>query len=638
MGAQLTLTTEPQPDLQLEALKGHLLKARESREFEPLGRTIYKVFSRIDLLASSFAQQAEELRPGSPVDLEAVREAYEIILRERPNLNSSLLFGTATLLDKLELGLEVIREQHIPALLIVLLNPLLMEPSNHPEILSKFCDVFSRLGDKYLPLLAKYIVARRFVRHDPELEAAHRARDFQHMVSVFQHLITMRLLVKPDPAATPNRDELVMRATSCLGLLYRINEDHGLIPYIEFYNDAINEQIEIKEDFPQFRTQSGFSFCNFPFVLNPATKSDILKVESMFQMRQELQDAFFRALFVGVNSPYLVLEIRRDFIIRDALSQLASKSPQDLKKQLRVHFVGEEGKEFFQLVVREMFDAKYGMFTVREGQRLYWFSPNPFDDDLALDEYRLMGRLIGLAIYNSVILDLHFPRALYKKLMSRPVGLADLEDVDRALWHGLRCLLNFTGDVEAAYGWTFQIEYEAVGERFKHDLRPYGASQPLTNANREAFVELYVDFILNRAVERQFQAFREGFDHVCAGSTIQLFRPEEVEQLVCGSSDLDFAALERVTQYDGGFTAATPVVVYFWRVVHAFSEAQKKRLLFFATGSDRFVIAKNGPDSDRLPTSHTCFNVLLLCEYASQAKLRERLLTAIHNAEGFGMI
>ena len=42
-----------------------------------------------------------------------------------------------------------------------------------------------------------------------------------------------------------------------------------------------------------------FSFCDFPFVLNPTAKADILKVESVFQMRHELQDAFFRALFEG---------------------------------------------------------------------------------------------------------------------------------------------------------------------------------------------------------------------------------------------------------------------------------------------------------------------------------------------------
>lgn len=40
----------------------------------------------------------------------------------------------------------------------------------------------------------------------------------------------------------------------------------------------------------------------------------------------------------------------------------------------------------------------------------------------------------------------------------------------------------------------------------------------------------------------------------------------------------------------------------------------------------------------RLPTSHTCFNVLLLPEYGSKEKLRERLLKAITYAKGFGML
>lgn len=84
-------------------------------------------------------------------------------------------------------------------------------------------------------------------------------------------------------------------------------------------------------------------------------------------MRHELQDAFFRALFEGVNSPYLILNIRRDRIVHDTLLQLERKSIHDLKKQLRVQFVGEEGvdeggvqKEFFQLLIRELFDPNYG--------------------------------------------------------------------------------------------------------------------------------------------------------------------------------------------------------------------------------------------------------------------------------------
>ena len=45
----------------------------------------------------------------------------------------------------------------------------------------------------------------------------------------------------------------------------------------------------------------------------------------------------------------------------------------------------------------------------------------------------------------------------------------------------------------------------------------------------------------------------------------------------------------------------------------------------------------DGGDSSKLPTSHTCFNTLLLPGYGSAAKLEERLRLAIMNAEGFGL-
>ena len=75
---------------------------------------------------------------------------------------------------------------------------------------------------------------------------------------------------------------------------------------------------------------------------------------------------------------------------------------------------------------------------------------------------------------------------------------------------------------------------------------------------------------------------------------------------------------------------------------------EKKQFLFFTTGSDRapigglknlrFVITKHGEDNDRLPQSHTCFNVLLLPPYSTEEKIRDRLLLAIANATGFGML
>lgn len=90
-----------------------------------------------------------------------------------------------------------------------------------------------------------------------------------------------------------------------------------------------------------------------------------------------------------------------------------------MKKQLKVQFSGEEGvdeggvqKEFFQLAIRELFDVKYGIFEANEDSRLFWFTKwipptaaADTDNTVERDELKLVGRLIGLAIYNSVILD-----------------------------------------------------------------------------------------------------------------------------------------------------------------------------------------------------------------------------------------
>lgn len=36
------------------------------------------------------------------------------------------------------------------------------------------------------------------------------------------------------------------------------NERYQMIPYTEFYNDAVNEQLDIKEDFPHFKDRKGY--------------------------------------------------------------------------------------------------------------------------------------------------------------------------------------------------------------------------------------------------------------------------------------------------------------------------------------------------------------------------------------------
>lgn len=465
---------------------------------------------------------------------------------------------------------------------------------------------------------------------------------------------------------SPTNDETLERVIVMMQSLNEINNSLKLVHYSEFYNDSINQTLQVRDDYPKWKVREGFSFCQYPFVLNTITKSDILKIESMVQMRHGLQDAFFRALFVGVNSPYLIMEIRRAYLIRDAMFQLASKSSLDLKKQLRISFVGEDGvdeggiqKEFFQLVFREIFDKQYGMFQTNSDTNLAWFAtasssqggtPHHTSDHSWLEEYNLIGKLIGLAIYNGVILDLHFPLALYKKLVGLEVDLDDLRELDRGLADGLSAMVDYKPQSEdEAFEDIFGERYftidceDMLGTKFEVELEPNGSAKAVTWANRAEFVEKYVDYIFNTSCKASFDAFFEGFDQVLGDTVVVIFRPEELEELVCGSPCLDFKELEENTKYDG-FTAESDTIKYFWEIVHQLTPEQKQKLLFFTTGSDRvpigglsklaFIIAKNGADDNRLPTAHTCFNVLMLSQYSGKELLKQKLFQALEFSDG----
>ena len=46
------------------------------------------------------------------------------------------------------------------------------------------------------------------------------------------------------------------------------------------------------------------------------------------------------------------------------------------------------------------------MFVDIEDTRMLWFNPQSFEVD---HNYKLIGMLLGLAVYNNIILDIRFP-------------------------------------------------------------------------------------------------------------------------------------------------------------------------------------------------------------------------------------
>lgn len=66
-----------------------------------------------------------------------------------------------------------------------------------------------------------------------------------------------------------------------------------------------------------------------------------------------------------------------------------------------------------------------GMFTYDESSKLFWFNTSSFETE---GQFTLIGIVLGLAIYNNCILDVHFPMVVYRKLLGKKGTLRDLED------------------------------------------------------------------------------------------------------------------------------------------------------------------------------------------------------------------
>jgi E3 ubiquitin-protein ligase HECTD2 len=303
-----------------------------------------------------------------------------------------------------------------------------------------------------------------------------------------------------------------------------------------------------------------------------------------------------------------------------------------------------------------------------EDSRYCYFNPHTFE---TTDQYFLVGVVLGLAIYNSTILDVAFPPFAFRKLLAaapastasssvhqRPVmnyTLDDLAELRPRLASGLRQLLEFEGDVESTFCLDFAIEVDKYGARSQVPLCWGGEKMPVTNANRREYVDLYVKYVLDDQVKRQFEPFKRGFFTVCAGNALSLFRPEEIELLVRGSDEpLDIRSLRAVAKYNNWNKSKSDTepegeatIDWFWDSFAAASPSDQRRLLSFITGSDRIpamgaaslVIKLTclGDDSGRYPTARTCFNVLNLYRCQTRERLESTLWTAVNESEGFGL-
>jgi len=188
--------------------------------------------------------------------------------------------------------------------------------------------------------------------------------------------------------------------------------------------------------------------CNYPFLFDPSTKAELLEFEQNLQM---IGARAISSIFQPVAFQEFVLAVRRENLVDETLKAIQSYDPFDLKKPLRVHFIGEEGqdaggvkKEFFLLLIRELLDLgqESGHLEYNEDSKLVWFtSTEEAPLSAEIDFLFIFGVFCGLAIYNKIIINLPFPLALYKKIIGDPCDIEDLSEISPTEARSLKNIL-----------------------------------------------------------------------------------------------------------------------------------------------------------------------------------------------------
>ena len=339
--------------------------------------------------------------------------------------------------------------------------------------------------------------------------------------------------------------------------------------------------------------------------------------------------------------PPLQLNVRRDQVFLDSFKSLYFKTADELKYgKLNVRFHNEEGvdaggvtREWFQVLARGMFNPNYALFIPVAADRTT-FHPNRLSgvNSEHLMFFKFIGRIIGKALYEGRVLDCHFSRAVYKCILGRNVSIKDMETLDLDYYKSLLWMCE--NDITDIITETFSLETDDFGEKQVIDLKENGRNIPVTQENKEEYVQRVVDYRLVRSVKEQLDKFLEGFHEIIPAELISIFNEQELELLISGLPEINVDEWKGNTEYHN-YSASSSQIQWFWRAVRSFDKEERAKLLQFVTGTSkvplngfkelegmngvsRFNIHRDYGNKDRLPSSHTCFNRKFSTTFSSQ--------------------
>lgn len=410
------------------------------------------------------------------------------------------------------------------------------------------------------------------------------------------------------------------------------------------------------------------------------------------------EEATFRHMMMNLDNPdqdgeiggRVRVTIHRDALYRDSMETL-NPLGKKLRKKIQVTFVNRHGateagidgggvfKEFLDDLIKDAFIPRTTRNESGEeeqssgGNHPDFFSVTPLqtlqvnvDSDgnqSTLPHYEFLGRVLGKAIYESILVDPQLALPFLNKLLGKQNSLDDLKNLDPEFYKHIKSLRHMSAQDITSLGLTFET---TTGQNKKTvELIPGGSNVLVTKENVIQYIHLVSHQRMNIAGSRQTHAFLHGFRDIIPAPWVRLFSAYEFQKLISGDDavqGIDVQGMMNVTRYSGGLHPSQPIVQWLWEVVNEMNPEQQRKFLKFMTSCSRqpllgfkslvpapcvqqtrlmednrgIDIAEGSPIGNiRLPTSSTCMNLLKLPKYTSKKMLRDKLLYAIEAAAGF---
>lgn len=159
---------------------------------------------------------------------------------------------------------------------------------------------------------------------------------------------------------------------------------------------------------------------------------------------------------------------------------------------------------------------------------------------------------------------------VFKKLKHEPVTFNDLREIDEDVYKNLEFISNYEGDLEDL-GLNFQVIYTIMDESHTYLLKEKGDQIPVTQKNKDEYIQLYTDWYLNKSIQVQYKSFENGFNKVVGGDVINVTAPHPSTRTPVSSRRAGFFLpdLKARPRASLGPACEQPTSPNFWSIVRS---------------------------------------------------------------------